>query len=156
MRPFPCMPIPIIPKRTRSLGATACGIAHAGVGSRRIVLAAMPAPAALAVMARKTAVHCRTSNRTKSKKESLSQMRLGGVREFRGKSNRIESVHQGRIAGDDTGNRKAFEFGINRAGVLVRRARPFRIRAELHERRAGVDHLEQGHAFAIYAWNQTL
>src|SRR5205809_683139 len=47
--PFPCMPIPMIPKRTRSLGATSWGIAHAGVGSSRMALLATVAPAAEAV-----------------------------------------------------------------------------------------------------------
>src|SRR6266496_948118 len=45
INPFPCMPIPMIPKRTRSLGATAWGIAHAGVGSSRMAWLAMVAPA---------------------------------------------------------------------------------------------------------------
>src|SRR5260221_5783199 len=47
--PLPCMPIPIIPKRTRSLGAAVCGIAQTGVGSSWMAFPAMVAPAAPAV-----------------------------------------------------------------------------------------------------------
>src|SRR4051794_2253761 len=52
-KPDPCIPIPIIPKRTRSLGATVCGIANRGSGSRMMVLAASVAPAAAALNPRK-------------------------------------------------------------------------------------------------------
>src|SRR5437667_8474320 len=52
--PLPCMPIPMIPKRTRSLGEAAWGNAHAGVGSSRMVLLAMVAPATEAVRPRKS------------------------------------------------------------------------------------------------------
>jgi hypothetical protein len=52
-KPDPCIPIPTIPKRTRSLGATVCGIAKRGSGSRMMVLAARVAPAAAALNPRK-------------------------------------------------------------------------------------------------------
>src|SRR5205823_9137049 len=42
----PCIPMPIIPNRTLSLGATACGIAHNGSGSSNTVFVATAAPAA--------------------------------------------------------------------------------------------------------------
>src|SRR6266436_5124031 len=42
-----------MPKRTLSLGATVCGIAHSGSGSRKIVLAERVAPAAVALSPRK-------------------------------------------------------------------------------------------------------
>src|SRR5580704_3939332 len=48
--PEPCMPTPIMPKRTRSLGAMDWGKANSGSGSRKMVLAARLAPAAPAVM----------------------------------------------------------------------------------------------------------
>src|SRR5271167_270947 len=48
--PEPCMPTPIMPKRTRSLGAMDCGKAKSGSGSSKMVLAARVAPAAPAVM----------------------------------------------------------------------------------------------------------
>ena len=35
--PDPCMPMPIMPKRTRSLGATVCGKAQSGSGSSKMV-----------------------------------------------------------------------------------------------------------------------
>src|SRR5690348_9131665 len=46
IKPLPCMPMPIIPKRSRSLGATVWGIAQIGVGSSTMALVAIVAPAA--------------------------------------------------------------------------------------------------------------
>src|SRR6266850_4220903 len=56
--PLPCMPIPIIPKRTRSLGGTGFGEAAIGSGSSRTVRAATRAPAAVPLV-------CRNSRREK-------------------------------------------------------------------------------------------
>src|SRR5947208_15392890 len=47
---FPCIPIPIIPNRRRSLAAT--GEASSGSGSSRIVLAARDAPTEAALIPR--------------------------------------------------------------------------------------------------------
>src|SRR5215467_12008405 len=46
-KPEPCIPMPIIPKRTRSLGATAL-VCAAAFGSSRMCLVATSAPAAVA------------------------------------------------------------------------------------------------------------
>src|SRR5258706_4331027 len=56
--PEPSMPTPTIPKRTRSLAATACGDANNGSESRKIEVAASVAPAAPAVV-------CKNSRREK-------------------------------------------------------------------------------------------
>jgi hypothetical protein len=48
--PEPCIPMPTIPKRTRSLAGTARGEAKAGSESKRTVRAANEAPAAPAVV----------------------------------------------------------------------------------------------------------
>jgi len=57
------MPIPIMPKRSRSLGATDWGRADNGSGSRKMVFAAKDAPAAAAPISRN------------SRREKLGDMR---------------------------------------------------------------------------------
>src|ERR1700674_3034871 len=51
-RPEPCMPIPIIPKRSRSLAGTGRGEARSGSAVSRIALPATDAPAAAALIPR--------------------------------------------------------------------------------------------------------
>src|SRR5580704_1500458 len=48
----PCMPTPIMPKRTRSLAATGRGEANTGVGFSSMVFVARDAPAAAAPISR--------------------------------------------------------------------------------------------------------
>ncbi len=64
-RPEPCMPIPIMPKRMRSLGATDCAAEVEGWGSRTIMFSAFAVDAAKKLPAA-AALVCRNSRREKS------------------------------------------------------------------------------------------
>src|SRR5271155_3639263 len=64
-RPEPCMPMPIMPKRTRSLGTADCAAVVYGCESSRIVLSAFVLLAASRLPAA-TAPVCRNSRREKS------------------------------------------------------------------------------------------